>query len=142
MQKLKLMCDTTPHERRCKKCQTDKCRCSWRGRSREVIEGEVAITHKRYKGELVSLVDESLSGDEVQEVGVPRGKLYQLYLALQLIKRSGIHRSMTGTVDSANGRTVGVAGKGTSTESDQGNTEGGGGWTDMVQAGLTRSKLD
>jgi hypothetical protein len=58
----------------CKKCQTNKSRCSWRGKSREVIEGEVAITHKRSKGELASQVDESLSGDEVQEVGLPRGK--------------------------------------------------------------------
>jgi hypothetical protein len=64
----------TPHERRCKKCQTDKSRCSWRGKSREVIEGEVAITHKRSRGELVIQVDESSSGDEVQEIGAPRGK--------------------------------------------------------------------
>jgi hypothetical protein len=62
------------HERRCKKCQTDKSRCSWRGKSREVVEGEVAIYHKRSKGELVLEVDELSSGDEVQEVGAPRGE--------------------------------------------------------------------
>jgi hypothetical protein len=33
----------------------------------------VAITHKRSKGELVSLADGSSSGDEVQVVGAPRG---------------------------------------------------------------------
>jgi hypothetical protein len=59
----------TPHEQRCKKCQTDKSRCSWRGKSREVVEGEVSITHKRSKGELAT------QGDEVQVVEVPRGKL-------------------------------------------------------------------
>jgi hypothetical protein len=63
-----------PHERRCKKCQTNKSRCSWRGKSREVVKGEVAITHKRSKGELAMQADESLSGDEMQEVGPPRGK--------------------------------------------------------------------
>jgi hypothetical protein len=73
MRKSKPACITNQHERRCKKCQTDKSRCSWRGRSCEVIEGEVAIMHKRSKGELVSLADESLSGDEVQVVGAPRG---------------------------------------------------------------------
>jgi hypothetical protein len=45
-----------------------------------VVKGEVAITHKRSKGELVSLADESSSGDEVQEVRPPRGKFQQLYL--------------------------------------------------------------
>jgi hypothetical protein len=34
----------------------------------------VTITNKRSKGELVSKGDESSSGDEVQEVGPPRGK--------------------------------------------------------------------
>jgi hypothetical protein len=63
-----------PHERRCKKCQTDKSRCSWRGNSREVVEGEVSITHKRSKGELATQGDESSSEDEVQEVVPPRGK--------------------------------------------------------------------
>jgi hypothetical protein len=64
----------TPHERRCKKCQTDKSRCSWRGKSHEVVEGEVAITHKRSRGELAMEADDSSSGDEVQEVRAPRGK--------------------------------------------------------------------
>jgi hypothetical protein len=32
------------------------------------------ITNKRSKGELVPEADESSSGDEVQEVGAPRGK--------------------------------------------------------------------
>jgi hypothetical protein len=75
-------CVTNQYERRCKKCQTDKSRCSWRGKSREVIEGEVAITHKRSKGELVSLVDESSSGDEVQVVEAPRGKSQHFYFTL------------------------------------------------------------
>jgi hypothetical protein len=72
-------CVTNQYERRCKKCQTDKSRCSWRGKSREVIEGEVSITHKRSKGELATQGDESSSGDEVQEVVPPRGKCQQLY---------------------------------------------------------------
>jgi hypothetical protein len=64
----------TPHERCCKKCQTDMSRCSWRRKSREVIEGEVTITSKRSRGELVSQADESSSGDEVQVLEVPRGE--------------------------------------------------------------------
>jgi hypothetical protein len=52
----------------------DKSRCSWRGQSREVIEGEVAIRHKRSKGELAMQADELSSEDEVQEVGAPRGE--------------------------------------------------------------------
>jgi hypothetical protein len=67
-------CITNKYKWRCKKCQTDKSRCSWRGKSREVIEGKVAISHKRSKGELVLEADESSSGDEVQEVGAPRGE--------------------------------------------------------------------
>jgi hypothetical protein len=74
MRKTKPKCITTPHERRCKKCQTDKSRCSWRGKSREVVEGEASITHKRSRGELVLEVDESLSGGEVQVVEAPRGE--------------------------------------------------------------------
>jgi hypothetical protein len=70
---------TNRYERRCKKCQTDKSQCSWRGKSREVVKGEVTITSKRSKGELVSKGDESMSGGEVQEVGAPRGKFQQLY---------------------------------------------------------------
>jgi hypothetical protein len=65
---------TTLYEQRCKKCQTDKSRCSWRGRSREVVEGDIIITTKRSRGELAPQVDESLSGDKVQEVEAPRGK--------------------------------------------------------------------
>jgi hypothetical protein len=67
-------CVTNQYERCCKKCQTDKSRCPWRGKSREVIEGEVSVTHKRSRGELATQADESSSGDEVQEVGAPRGK--------------------------------------------------------------------
>jgi hypothetical protein len=74
MWKTQLTCITNKYEQRCKKCQTNKIRCSWRGKSREVVEGEVTITSKRSKGELVSKGDESSSGDEVQEVGLPRGK--------------------------------------------------------------------
>jgi hypothetical protein len=65
---------TNQYERRCKKCQTDKSRCSWRGKSCEVIEGEVAIAHKRSKGELATQGDESSSGDKVQVVEAPRGE--------------------------------------------------------------------
>jgi hypothetical protein len=75
-------CITNKYERRCKKCQTDKSRCSWRGKSREVVEGEVAIVHKRSKGELAMQGDESSSGDEVQEVVPPRGKVQQLHFTL------------------------------------------------------------
>jgi hypothetical protein len=68
-------CITNQYEWRCKKCQTDKSRCSWRGKSREVVEGEVSITTtKRLKGELAMQADELLSGDEVEEVRPPRGK--------------------------------------------------------------------
>jgi hypothetical protein len=63
-----------PHERWCKKCQTDKSRCSWRGKSRKVVEGEVSITHKRSRGELVPEADELSSGDEVQVVEASRGE--------------------------------------------------------------------
>jgi hypothetical protein len=48
------MCVTNQYERCCKKCQMDKSRCSWRGKSREVVKGEVVITTKRSRGELVS----------------------------------------------------------------------------------------
>jgi hypothetical protein len=74
MRKTQPTCITNQYERRCKKCQTDKSRCSWRGKSREVIEGEVAITHKRSRGELVVQGDELSSGDEVEEVRLTRGK--------------------------------------------------------------------
>jgi hypothetical protein len=74
MRKTQPTCITNQYEWRCRKCQTDKSRCSWRGKSREVVEGEVSITHKRSKGELATQADESSSGDEVQEVGAPRGK--------------------------------------------------------------------
>jgi hypothetical protein len=67
-------CITNQYERRCKKCQTDKSRCSWRGKSQEVVEGEVSITHKRSKGELATQGDELSSGDGVRVVGAPRGK--------------------------------------------------------------------
>jgi hypothetical protein len=55
-------------------CQTDKSRCSWRGKSREVVEGDVAITHKRSKGELATQGDKLSSEDEAQEVMPPRGE--------------------------------------------------------------------
>jgi hypothetical protein len=58
----------------------DKSRCSWRGRSHEVIKGKVTITSKRSRGQLVSQAEELSSGDEVQEVEVPRGKFEQSYL--------------------------------------------------------------
>jgi hypothetical protein len=52
----------------------DKSRCSWRGRCCEVVKGNVVITTKRSEGELVSQADKLSSGDEVQEVGPPKGK--------------------------------------------------------------------
>jgi hypothetical protein len=75
MWKMKPSCITTPHKRRCKKCQTDKSQCTWRGKSQVVVEGEVSITHKRSKGKLATQGDESSSGDEVQVVEAPRGFL-------------------------------------------------------------------
>jgi hypothetical protein len=71
---MKPLCITTPYEWNYKKCQTDKSRCSWRGKSCEIIEGDVVITSKRSRGQLVSQVNESSSGDEVELVEVPRGK--------------------------------------------------------------------
>jgi hypothetical protein len=71
MQKMQPKCVTTPHKRRCKKCQTDKSRCSWRGKSREVVEGDVVITSKRSRGQLVSQADESSSGGEVEVLEAP-----------------------------------------------------------------------
>jgi hypothetical protein len=44
------------------------------GRSREVIEGDIIITTKRSRGELVSQADESSSGDEVEVLEAPRGE--------------------------------------------------------------------
>jgi hypothetical protein len=74
------MCITNQYERRCKKCQTDKSRCSWRGKSREVVEGEVSITHKRSKSKLATQGNGLSSKDEVEEVRPPRGKSSQPYL--------------------------------------------------------------
>jgi hypothetical protein len=82
MRKMQPTCITNKYERRCKKCQTDKSRCSWRGKSREVIEGKVAIVHKRSKGELVTHGDKLSSRNEVQEVVPPRGKFQQLHFTL------------------------------------------------------------
>jgi hypothetical protein len=79
---MKPKCITTLHERRCKKCQTDKSRCSWRGKTREVIEGNVTISHKRSKGELALEANESSSGGEVEEIVAPRGEYQQLYFTL------------------------------------------------------------
>jgi hypothetical protein len=112
-------CVTTTYEQHCKKCQTDKGRCSWRGKSCKVIEGEVTITSKRSRGQLVSQADESSSGDEVQEVKAPRGKFQHLYLALQLIERSGIHRLMTSETEDAGTRAVNFTGEGTTVQGYQ-----------------------
>jgi hypothetical protein len=60
-------------ERCCKKWQTDKSQCSWRGRSHEIVEGEVAITSKRSRGQLVPQVGNVSSGDEVEVLEAPRG---------------------------------------------------------------------
>jgi hypothetical protein len=61
--------------------------CSWRGKSREVVKGEVTITNKRSKGELVSQADKSSSEDEVQVVEAPRGEF------LTVISRFATHRT-------------------------------------------------
>jgi hypothetical protein len=75
----------TPHEWHCKKCQTDKSQCSWRGRNCKVIEGEDVITNKRSRGQLVVQADELSSGDNVEVLEAPRGESYQQYFTLQLI---------------------------------------------------------
>jgi hypothetical protein len=77
--KTKPKCINTPHERHCKKCQTDKSGCSWRGKSCEVVEGDGNVALKRSKGELVLEADESSSRDKVQEIVVPRGEYHQPY---------------------------------------------------------------
>jgi glycerol-3-phosphate cytidylyltransferase-like family protein len=82
MQKMKPKCVTTPYEWRCKKCQSDKSRCSWRGKSCKVIRGEVVITNKRSRGQLVLEVDESSSGDDVEVLEAPRGESYCLFFTL------------------------------------------------------------
>jgi hypothetical protein len=74
------------HESAQAKCQTDESRCSWRGKSCKVVKGEVAITTKRSKGELVSQADKSSSEDEVQVVEAPRGEF------LTVIPRFATHR--------------------------------------------------
>jgi hypothetical protein len=74
MRKLQPKCITTPYEWHCKKCQTDKSRCSWRGKSREVVEGKVTITNKRSRGELVPQVAESSSEGEVEVLEAPKGE--------------------------------------------------------------------
>jgi hypothetical protein len=48
-------------------------------KSHEVVEGEVVITSKRSRGELVS------QADEVQVLEAPRGKSKHLCLTLQLM---------------------------------------------------------
>jgi hypothetical protein len=55
----------TPHKWSCKKCQSDKSRCSWRGKSHEIVKGEVAITSKQSRGQLVPQADKSMTGDNV-----------------------------------------------------------------------------
>jgi hypothetical protein len=105
----------------------DKSRCSWRGKSREVIKGEVTITSKRSRGQLVPHADELLSGYEVEEVEVPRDKCQHLYLALQLIEHSGIHMSMTSETEGAGTGAVDFTGKRTVVLDHQGNTESEGG---------------
>jgi hypothetical protein len=71
---MKPTCITTPWEQCCKKCQSDKSQCSWRGKSCKIIEGEVAITSKRSREELVPQVDELMTGDNIELLDVPRGK--------------------------------------------------------------------
>jgi hypothetical protein len=58
----------------------DKSQCSWRGKSCEVVKGDIVITSKRSRGQLVSQADEPSSGDEVEVVEAPRGKFEHLYL--------------------------------------------------------------
>jgi hypothetical protein len=49
------------------------------------------------------------------------------------MERSGIHRSSTSMLDSADGRTVDVTGAGTNTAGNEVDTEGAGGRADAVQ---------
>jgi hypothetical protein len=63
-----------PYEQCCKKCQIDKSRCSWRGKSREIVKGKVVITNTRSRGQLVAQADESSSGDDMEVLEAPRGK--------------------------------------------------------------------
>jgi hypothetical protein len=111
MRKSKPSCVTTPYEQHCKKCQTDKSRCSWRGKSREVVKGKVTITSKRSRGELVPQADKLSSGDKVQVLEAPRGKFYHLYITLQLIVCSGIHWSTTSEAKGASTGAVNFTGK-------------------------------
>jgi hypothetical protein len=68
-----------PYEWCCKKCQMDKSRCSWRGKSHKIVEGEVAITSKQSRGQLVPQVGESSTGGDVEVLEVPKGKSYRLF---------------------------------------------------------------
>jgi hypothetical protein len=47
---------------------------AWRGKSQKVIEGNMVITSKRFRGQLVSQADESLSEDNIEVLEVPRGE--------------------------------------------------------------------
>jgi hypothetical protein len=74
---MKLTCIiTTPYEQHCKKSQSDKSRCSWSGKSHEVIKGDVVITNKRSRGQLVPQIDETLSGDDVEVLEAPRDESF------------------------------------------------------------------
>jgi hypothetical protein len=59
----------------------DKSRGSWRGKSHEIVEGEVVITSKQSRGQLVPQADESSSGDNVEVLEGLRGESYCQCLA-------------------------------------------------------------
>jgi hypothetical protein len=80
MWKTKLLCITMPYELYCKNCQMNESRCSWRGKSCEIVEGEVAITSKWSRGQLVSQAGKLSSGDNVEVLEAPRGKSCCWYL--------------------------------------------------------------
>jgi hypothetical protein len=44
----------------------DKSRCSWKGKSCKIVEGEVAITSKWSRGQLVPQADELTTGDNIE----------------------------------------------------------------------------
>jgi hypothetical protein len=75
---MKLSCITTTYEWHCKKCQMDKSRCSWKGKSHKIVEGDVVITSTQSRGQLVPQADELSSRDNVEVLEVPRGDLAAL----------------------------------------------------------------
>jgi hypothetical protein len=66
------------------KCQSDKSRCSWRGKSHEIVKGEVAITSKRSMGQLVPQKGKLTMGNDIGILDPPEVS-FDAALHLQLI---------------------------------------------------------